>query len=256
MHFHWQNLNDKPGGRQGSGIVHGRAWLRFGDYSTNRTNFGWEWSLFSSRCGVSFRAEQSEDTGLGFSVSVPWLLSFYLHLNGGLFAWLARKLLAAVEHSDRELYLRIHGGALWWTIWRDPMGGWDRSVPRWRDGNFNFIDLVLGKPSYSERGLQVVETVVPMPERSYPATVKLYEGTWKRPRWFAQRIIRAEVDCKNNPIPHPGKGENSWDCGDDATYGLTTGPVRNVEDAIAQTVETVLRSRRRYGGSVNWQAAE
>ena len=98
-----------------------------------------------------------------------------------------------------------------------------------------------------------VPTVVPMPERAYPASVKLFESTWKRPRWFASRMVRAEVKIEKG-IPFPGKGENSYDCGDDALFGLTC-KADTVEQAIAETVESALRNRRRYGGSVDWQPA-
>jgi hypothetical protein len=53
------------------------------------------------------------------------------------------------------------------------------------------------------------------------------------------------------PIPHPGKGENSYDCEDDATYSLTT-EARNEAEAIGAMVATVMRSRQKYGG-LNWQ---
>src|SRR3990167_5778242 len=31
-----------------------------------------------------------------------------------------------------------------------------------------------------------------------------------------------------------GKGENSWDCGDDATFWITTGPVKSIPEAVGQ----------------------
>jgi hypothetical protein len=45
-------------------------------------------------------------------------------------------------------------------------------------------------------------------------------------------------------IPHNGKGENSWDCGDDGLWGCGGD---TVEEAIGHAVSSVLRSRRRYG---------
>lgn len=93
-----------------------------------------------------------------------------------------------------------------------------------------------------------------MPEHPYPATVRLFESTWKRPRWpFARRMVRAEIEVEGG-IPHPGKGENSWDCDDDATYSLTC-QARTAEDAVAKLVGSVLRDRRNYGGR-SWRPRE
>lgn len=83
--------------------------------------------------------------------------------------------------------------------------------------------------------------------------MELFESTWKRARWFTHKNVRASVDIPAG-IPHPGKGENSWDCGEDRTYGLTT-KADTVEKAIAAVVESSLRDRRRYGGD-NWTPSE
>ena len=250
MYFHWQNLNDKPGGGQGSGVIHGRAWWRL----TNNHQIHWEWVLFSASCGASIRFERSEDVGVHLHVAIPLLMSFYLHLGIPPFTWLTNLLLRGTKRSweDRELSVRVFDWAVWWTVWRDPMGGWDSSVPKWRDGNFRPLDLLLGKHDYATREIESVETVIPMPERAYKAKVTLFESTWKRPRWFPKRVVRADIDCKDDPIPHPGKGENSYDCDDDATFSMTTGPVRSIEQGIAQMVEYVLVARRKYGGR-NWK---
>ena len=57
-----------------------------------------------------------------------------------------------------------------------------------------------------------------MPEGKYPAHVKRERRTWKRPRWFTP-LVRGywDVDVESG-IPVPGKGENSWDCDDDAIF--------------------------------------
>ena len=84
-----------------------------------------------------------------------------------------------------------------------------------------------------------------MPEGAYKATVEMFWGIWKRPRWVAKKILRANVEIPSG-IPKNGKGENSWDCGEDATFGITM-PAKNVENAIGKTVESCLRDRKKYG---------
>lgn len=255
MNFHWQNLNDKPGGRQGPGWIHGRAWLRLTD-DYRGSGLNWCWALGRFDCHASFEFTQSEEVGIKFSFAIPFLLALYVTIYGGPFSWAARKLLPEYtweNGQDREVSLRVFSGAIWWEVWRDNMAGTGPRTKRWRHGNFNPLDFFLGRQKYSERDVSITSAVVPMPERSYPCTVRLFESTWKRPRWpFPQQRIRADVDCKANPIPFPGKGENSWDCGQDATYSLTT-QASTVEEGIAAMVETVMRSRRRHGGSVNWK---
>jgi hypothetical protein len=50
-----------------------------------------------------------------------------------------------------------------------------------------------------------------------------------------------------DPVPFPGKGENSWDCGEDATHGYY-GPAASIEDAVGNLVTSTLKRRRKYGG--------
>ncbi len=206
------------------------------------------------RVDVEFQPVEQGD-GIGFSVSlaVPLLFSFWLHVHGfGPMRRAALWLLRNAKHEDRETSLRVHDWTLWWTVWRDN-SSWSSSTPRWREGNFCLPDFLLGRPAYSERVLKRAETVIPMAEASYPATVELRDDTWKRPRWFSKRLLRATVNIPKG-VPFPGKGENSYDCGQDATFGLSCC-ASTVEGAVAAVVESVLRSRRRYGGSVDWRPA-
>jgi hypothetical protein len=226
MYFHWQNLNEKQGGRLGSPLKWGRAWLG---------SFGVEWVTGRLGLGLSFEQDQEK---VMWHVSLP-LLTLYISFE---------QFRGRVKH--RELSFRVSDWAIWWRLWADPWS-WEHDRPKWRDGSFHLDDFILGKRCYSEQTISEVETVVPMPERAYPATVRLFLSTWSRPRWFATELVRADVKVDGG-IPYPGKGENSWDMGDDATYGLMC-PARTVEEAVAAMVEAVLSSRRKYGGSVNWQ---
>lgn len=254
MHFHWQNLNDKPGGRTGSPLLHGRAWLHVGPRDRENSVINWEWHLGSRRCAVGFSAHRSDGVGVQLSIAVPLLCSLYLTLDGGLFARVAHAILPSVGYEGRELSIRLFDWAVWWSIWTDPMS-WSSRTPKWRNGSWHFLDTFLGKQKYEQRELQTVTAMVPMPERSYPAVITLREDTWKRRLWFPRRLLRAYIDLKANPIPVPGKAENSWDCGEDATWGLSC-QAATVEEAIAATVETAMGTRRRYGGSVEWKPEE
>jgi hypothetical protein len=244
VHFHWQNLNDKPAGRTGSPLRHGRAWLRILGGSIN-----WEWLLGRIDLGFRFAARQDEGLGFGFRFSVP-LLTLYFSIDSFRpVAALARWLLRNAGCEDREISWSVHDWAIWWSVWRDS-SSWSSTVPYWRSGSFHIDDFVLGKAKYSSRVLSEQAVKIAMPEGSYDATVKIEERSWKRPRWFVRRIVGADVKIPAG-IPFPGKGENSWDCGQDAVYGQSN-QASTVEGAVAAVVESVLRSRRRYGGSVDW----
>lgn len=254
MRFHWQNLNDKPGGRRGSGVRHGRAWLTLSERYGLQVN--WEWVVGGKSCHASVTLKKSEDRGLGLSLAIPLVGAIYLTLSGGPLAWLALKVLPEWnfdDGEDRTFEVSVHDWAIWWTVWRDRMASWSRQVPRWRQGSWHPLDTFLGKQKYSERPFHTGEIVVPMPERSYRGTIVLSEDTWKRPRWpFSRRLVRAKVDMlKGEQIPEPGKGENSWDCGEDALFGWG-GPAESVSDAVGKIVATVTRTRLKRGGS-RWQ---
>jgi len=139
-----------------------------------------------------------------------------------------------------------------WEFWnRD--GHWARKDPWWMHGRFSFKDFILGGSDFELIEEPPTDTHVPMPEALYPAKciVGTYTWSYRRPigrlkdRVFGKRTrrdVRIEVP---GGVPVPGKGENSWDCGDDAIY--STGG-RSPTDAIANLVRSALRARDEYGG--------
>lgn len=154
--------------------------------------------------------------------------------------------------KDRTASVSFYGGALSWRIWCDPMG-WSSETPKWRDGYLNFVDLFLGRRKCTHTLVEEREVLIPMPEKAYPATAKLENWVWKRPRWFAKRIKRVSIDIPGG-LPFAGKGENFWDCGDDATYAMTTGECNSITDGVGELVKSMLRRRVKNGGwsDYNW----
>lgn len=234
MRWNWQNLNERRAdsdGRQPKGLPwHGRAWLHLAD----RLRFRFEWHLLSRSCGVS--VEVDEELKMHFAVPP---CSFWFSVEAPRFS---RK-----YGEGRELRLDVHDWALWWNVWTDT-NGWSSKTPRYRNGSFHVLDFLLGKHKHSERSLEECDVEVPMPERCYHGKAVLSEATWKRARWFPRRLIRVDIKMhEGEQVPFPGKGENSWDCGEDASYGFCC-PARSVEVGVAKLVESVLTSRRRHGG--------
>lgn len=235
MFFHWQNLNDRtvPGTSryrepEKGWPTEGRCWLHWGERSCLEFN----WCLGRNFCHLQFH--RGGERGSGISIAMPLvMISISVSTQKN---W---------RSAEREIDLSIHDWAIWWKLWGDPWG-WDSHTPRWRDGNFNLPDFVLGKTRFQKELIETKDVIVPMPEGPYPATAKLERCVWKRPRWFAKVRNNVWLEIVNG-IPHEGKGENSWDCGEDGLFGIGGS---SYEDAIANAVESVLTDRRRYNGNM------
>lgn len=243
MYFHWQNLNENPGGAHGPGILHGRAWLRS---ARTRCCLGWEWNLRSHFCHAYVEMGGYSDHDITVSVALP-PVALWLHFEG--LPW--RRLWNALD--GRTLKLSIHDWALWWVLWKDD-SSWSSHTPRWRQGCWHPLDTFLGRWRYSCRPLRLERVVIPLPEGAIEGEVKMELATWKRPRWpWPRTMVRATIKPDRAAVV-PGKGENSWDCGDDAIYELTCS-AKSPAEAVAAYVTAVLRDRERYGGR-NYQAPE
>ena len=158
----------------------------------------------------------------------------------------------------------------WWDmplsagLWRDPMGAsygdrwrqyreapWRGDGWSWYAHPFRWIpgDSVVEYDASMER---TADVTVSMPEGDYAASWRQRRCRWQRPRWFAAPWVwRYSLDIPGG-VPLPGKGENSWDCEDDATYGVTfavqdhpEGP----EETACRFVGDHLQSRARRGGA-------
>ena len=240
MHFYWQNLNEDRDGDVKGWPFHGRAWLRFGD----RLCFKFSWNLWAHFIHAYLRADASEREVNWSLAFMP--LAFWFSVEWSGLSSILRRLIPGYE--ERELGASFHDGTLYWHGWSSS-NEW-RSNDRWyRRGSFNFLDFLLGRSSSNEEELEAREVLIPMPERSYRAHAKFVRRIYKRPRWFARRYFAVDMKMHDGEqIPMPGKGENSWDCGNDATFGLYT-PASSIEEAIGNLVSGVLRDRWRRGGT-------
>lgn len=231
-HFHSQNLNEDRDGRPKGLPWEGRMWLHW--TGRRHREFRFEWNLWSRFCSVSV-ARDGDSGGLQLHVAFPPVSLWFT-----LPVWLDFS-------SGRVVFdLSVHNGALWWQFGGDKFN-WSSKTPKWKHGNFNFIDFIFGRTKHSEQTLSVHDVVIPMPEGPYPAKVRLSVGTWSRPRGRTRVVPYANVDIPLG-IPHQGKGENSWDCGEDRLFGCSIVG-SNVEAAIGNVVARVLEARRKYDGN-------
>lgn len=254
MHWHWQNLSNRETSRGALARRrfpwNGRAWFaagRQGPHHRDRRQMHVEWCV-------------GHWWGFGAGIRLgPWgdeALNLHLFL-GGLALFMAFDSMALYKRfsegqRDREYEFNLFRD---WDV-RFKLGGspleWSRSQPWYWDWSLDLVDFVFGRTDCQTVEHDAFDIAVPMPERSYPARVKIQERIWRRKRWpWAWcRRVSADVDIPGG-IPFPGKGENSWDCGMDGLFGMGSSHLEPA--AIAADVrKSVLESRRRYAGSESW----
>lgn len=213
---------------------------------TTDLRFSWSLGRGIVKAGASvglWGGESNDDASA--SVTVPGL-SLWLTLErwAGKRWWNRRSYFDSQREVSfmvfaDEVDMRVH-----WRVWANPFS-WSNKIPRWRDGSWSITDFFLGKMRPEREILSTHRFDIPMPEGTYPATIQL--GVWhrRRARWFTEHIYTAEI-TPDAPVSKPGKGENSWDQGDDATFSMST-PARTVEEAVANFIHDTLRTRIRRG---------
>lgn len=240
MRFHLYNQNRLPGDERGSVFLQGKWVLSIGELLT----ISFCWNLKSTFCHAYVEVGGvSNDDDLGFALAFP-PAAFWLHFSGKLTRWIGR---LPGDYDGRKLSVGIHGGAFWASIWAR-QNSWSRDDPWWMHWHLDFLDVLLGDRKHEVvRVLESRDVRVPMPEGVYDAKAELKLESWKRPRWpWPLLVTRLHMDIAKG-VPIPGKGENSWDCGPDAT-GSITMPARTIEEGIGGFVGSTLLLRRRRGG--------
>ena len=147
-------------------------------------------------------------------------------------------------------------------------GSFGAPTASWSRGQWRFywcpFDTLLGRHGHAGTTIHADDYSVRMPEATYPATVEVQVETWTRPRWpwwpCRLQVVSTEVRVEGG-VPFPGKGENSYDCGEDAAYSSTirhadvhVDVARSIPFAVAQAgvdrfIAGVMRDRERNGGA-------
>ncbi len=252
MRTHSCNENtDRRGNVVGSKLIAGRSWIYFGEPFGKRPTLKFEWGIFRrARLRLCAEAEWFSgdgNDGIGGHISIPWLFFLFIHLDGILpYSWVRR------FGGTRQTNITWSDGSLRFALFEREME-WNSRDPWWVRGvSLPFGDWIFGRRKHLiERSAEPVDILICMPEGQYRGTVVMKDEAWVS-RFNTKRIRRAHVEMQD-PVPFPGKGENSWDCGEDATHSMTC-LADEVEDAVAEMTRSVLRSRRRYGGR-NWRPA-
>jgi hypothetical protein len=176
------------------------------------------------------------------------VLGFYWSIED----WRLAKMLPRCANSFSFYW---HEWGLWFSPWHnDWESSWDD--PWWRKMyHFNFPDFFLGKAAYSKmEGESFDNVTIPMPEGNFKAKMTFETCTWKRPLWSAKVRKYTHIELEKAPS-FPGKGENSWDCGDDGIYGMSTEG-HSLPKAIGGYVQAVMEYRERRKGLASLQSQE
>lgn len=222
--------------------------FRFWWHVGNRSVLSIEMAFWRSHCHAYIETGDSWK----LSAAVPGI-AIWIGLEG-FSLWHPQKKCIATWDGNREFWIpdqreckvSVHD----WTIhihpWSKSME-WCKADPWWIRGfSIDLKDLALGRARYDTETLKEgIPILIPLPEGCYNATAKIVKSTWKRPRWFTYTRISTNVEIPKG-LPFAGKGENSWDCGDDGLFGYGVDGT-SLEHAIAHGVESVLKSRRKYG---------
>lgn len=261
MRYHSQNLTEDDK-KPAHTFWHGRAWLRLESDAKRHPGLGlhWEWGFGGHTlkwpfAHIELSGSGMDDDDITLSVCLPWVAMLYVCLQGipnweGPGRWVKS---STPPHDlwhrpeQRQIGWSIYEGTLCLDLWNNTMES-SNTDPWWWKISINPADILLGRHKYTTRDLSTERVEVPMPEAPYPASVRIFESTWQRPRWpWPRRMVRAEI-TPDTPIPLPGKGENSWDQDDDATHSLTCHAT--TAQAAAETLRaSVMRDRVRYGST-------
>jgi hypothetical protein len=209
-----------------------RGWLIFNFDKNHRYELGWSYSLGDTFCHCYNQIKEGKIT---ISLAVPGL-AIWLHLE---------TLWYGIE--NREIGIRIHNYGIYWNLWTDD----NERYSKLRNGNWYPLDTLFGRMEYSQEKVKWEEVIIAMPEGNYKARAKCYNCYWKRKIGFKKKRKRVEIEIENG-IPVPGKGTESYNCGEDAVYSITMN-TESVEEGIGKLVTSILETRKRYGGNRDWE---
>lgn len=235
-----------------------RGWLYMGRFQLG-AEVSWRW-----RGGfIATWAYDGQEAFCKWCLAVPGL---FLHLSLTTpysWKWL-RPFDGEYGEACREFGLRTIGHDLQLCLGHDPMGTYYGTRGRfrwlhhlWKNQIITLFreDWILGRARFTK---ETLETDIPVTVDVGQWDGDVYHGTatrehftWKR-RFSTQERTDYWIEMDHPGIPFPGKGENSWDCGDDATYGFGGA---SIESAIARILEDTKKTRLRHGGT-NWRPTE
>lgn len=269
--------------------LHGRVWIRERAFTQDETVVTVEWNLLHGRNRGGAYMEHGDVMGADSErhvsawLGLPWLSHVYASFEG--------RRIPALPAGRHEI--GWHGGKLWIKLLDRGDGSWRALDPWWRRLTLDPLDLI-GPLHHTSTSRRVADVLIPMPEGNYTAVLHEEQVTARRwhfaKRWTVWSLdeirpagpmrcvcygptanptpsLTERGDCERcggtgwgylkqrEGIPIPGKGTESWNCGEDAFYGVSYSDLRNVktpQDVVGRCVTGVLTTRLRRGGWEWW----
>lgn len=136
----------------------------------------------------------------------------------------------------------------WWDFW-SPEGIGFGEDDWWRRQHHDLKTVLFGYDKCTRELIRSDVVTISMPERDYQWKIEEERLTYKRPRWPwpVQRTIISLDALEGEHIPIPGKGENAWDIGMDAAYGMGLGSGTTWESAAEYVAAKMTKDRERRG---------
>ncbi len=241
-------------GKKKKVLPKGRARLYIGEIGTNKSQtlqLTWLMLRKATFAGISLTFNAVDGcNGIGFFAGVPYLLNLWFTIHKVpewmLPGYMIDSPLRPGEQfrmpEEREIGIRVFDKAIWISLWNNQME-WNSSDPWWWQFTIWPLDILLGRTKYNTKTIMTGRCVVPMPEHEFQADYKVFESTWKRPRWpCPKRMLRIEIK-NDEPIPLPGKGTTSYNCDDDASYSVTMPLLGSIADAVKEYAGDIVRDR-------------
>lgn len=221
---------------------------------------GLELSGFTSTPSIGFESNGDEGE---IMFNLCGGIGIYITLNGFLpnkwypkdwsqtYGWLPGR---------REISLRFHHWSFWWTFWKDT-DSWSNTDSKWKSGSFDFARFFMGRHTCNWTEIRKEMRIVSMPEGNYSVEVVQRQRIDSWERWFTKKSISWDVRVGyyendkfvKRSIPIEGKGENSWDQGEDGTYSMSFPDRRygSFTNALLYFESEIKKDRIKRGGK-NW----
>lgn len=272
VHWHAINENERLHGGHGPWWQNWRGWLHFYGFREDADRrcaspcIGIEWVCWPKAnpgfaVGFELNGEFGDDHDLAGRLCFGRLFRFYWHCEH-VFPrkfknWLPQNRNFGIELFEEYLWVKFffydesetwkphdHGV---WSRWNGFRISWD-----WKSalmGKTQFTQEVVGEPTL---------VLIPLPEANYIARVQIERRTWQRSRWpwsLKPFCVRTEADIDiPDGLPVPGKGENSYDCGEDAIHGMGCSET-DLPSVIAACVKATMKRRAKYA-TIDWRPRE
>ena len=229
--------------------IKGMAWFHF----SNDKTIGFEWIFLRPYFGISIDLGGEESNELCLHIAIPFLFSFWIYFEGfAIGRYLNRFCYKRKWYDGIKTSIRIHNNTIWWSFlvperYGSPV---NQNISILRCGNFDFADFFLGRIKHTSKITESYYTSFLVPgcgeykPKTHNAKYTKTVNEWKRPRWFRTILNRVELKMIE-PIPHPGKGTCSYNCGEDALHSINLVG-ETLMDAIQAAIDDVTYKRKNY----------